>query len=103
VAFAGLYLDALLADQRGERPPGPWAVAFAAADTAALPPLRHTLLGMNAHINYDLAQALLAVISDAEFDDQALLDRRGADHRHIDQVLLKLAVRGFGVLLTPDP
>ena len=58
---------------------------------------------MNAHINYDLAQALLAVISDAEFDDQALLDRRGADHRHIDQVLLKLAVRGFGVLLTPDP
>jgi hypothetical protein len=90
VAFADLYLDALDADQRGGRPPGPWAVAFAAADAAALPPLRLILLGMNAHINYDLAQALLAVISDAEFDDAALLERRGADHRHIDRVLAAL-------------
>ena len=89
VAFAGLYLDALEADQRGEAPSGPWQVAFAAADERAstLPPLRHVLLGMNAHINYDLPQALLAVISDAEFDDPALLERRAADHRHIDEVL----------------
>jgi hypothetical protein len=90
VAFADLYLNALEADQRGERPAGPWAVTFAAADTAALPPLRLVLLGMNAHINYDLAQALLAVISDAEFDDASLLERRRADHRHIDQVLAGL-------------
>jgi hypothetical protein len=90
VAFADLYLNALEADQRGERPAGPWAVTFAAADAAALPPLRLVLLGMNAHINYDLAQALLAVISDAEFDDTALLERRRADHHHIDQVLAAL-------------
>jgi hypothetical protein len=89
VAFADLYLEALVADQRGERPSGPWLVAFAAADmqASALPPLRHVLLGMNAHINYDLPQALLAVISDAEFDDPALLERRAADHRHVDGVL----------------
>ena len=89
VAFAELYLDALEADQRGERPSGPWKVAFGAADERAttLPPLRHVLLGMNAHINYDLPQALLAVIDDQEFQDAALLDRRGADHRHIDTVL----------------
>ena len=59
-----------------------------------LPPLRHVLLGMNAHINYDLPQALLAVISDAEFDDPALLARRAADHRHIDQVLGSLVDEG---------
>ena len=89
VAFADLYLEALVADQQGERPSGPWRVAFAAADHQAdtLPPLRHVLLGMNAHINYDLPQALLAVISDAEFDDPELLERREADHRHIDVVL----------------
>jgi hypothetical protein len=89
VAFADLYLDALVADQRGERPSGPWLVAFAAADTQAssMPPLRHVLLGMNAHINYDLPQALLAVIGDDEFDDPALLERRAADHRHVDGVL----------------
>ena len=89
VAFARLYLDALEADQRGEIPSGPWKVAFAAADEPAttLPPLRHVLLGMNAHINYDLPQALLEVIDDAEFQDLELLARRSADHRHIDTVL----------------
>jgi hypothetical protein len=46
------------------------------------------LLGMNAHINYDLAQSLLAVISPAEFEDPELLASRHADHEHIDQVLV---------------
>ena len=88
VAFAGLYLDALEASRRGEPVPRPWSVAFAAASgQRSLPALRHVLLGMNAHINYDLPQALLAVISDAEFDDPALLARREADHRKIDEVL----------------
>jgi len=85
VAFADLYLDALEADLAGGAPSRPWTIAFGAP--AGLPPLRHVLLGMNAHINYDLPQALLAVISDAEFDDAALLARREADHRAIDAVL----------------
>src|SRR5260221_8363537 len=85
VALAGFYLDALQADARAGPVPGPWAAAFAAADDPAsvLPPLRHVLLGMNAHINYDLPQALLAVISDAEFDDPALGARRAPHHRHL--------------------
>jgi hypothetical protein len=88
VAFADLYLDALEAAEAGRRPPEPWAVAFAAARRDRLPPLRHVLLGMNAHINYDLAQSLLAVISEPEFDDPGLLAARRADHEHIDQVLV---------------
>lgn len=95
VVFAGLYLDALEASLRGGSVPRPWAAAFG-ADVAAAP-VRHVLLGMNAHINYDLPQALLAVISDAEFDDPALLARREADHRHIDQVLAALVDRGGGM------
>jgi len=85
VAFADLYLEALEADLAGRKPTRPWAIAFGAP--AGLPPLRHVLLGMNAHINYDLPQALLAVISDEQFDDPALLARREADHRAIDDVL----------------
>src|SRR5438105_172914 len=85
VAFAALYLDALEASLHGGDVPGPWAAAFTADDTVA--PLRHVLLGMNAHINYDLPQALLAVISDEEFGDPAVLARREADHRQIDEVL----------------
>jgi hypothetical protein len=45
------------------------------------------LLGINAHINYDLPQALLAVISDEEFDDPTVLDVRRRDHERIDGVL----------------
>jgi Family of unknown function (DUF5995) len=91
VAFAGLYLDALESGLRGERVPGPWAAAFGAGRAVA--PVRLVLLGMNAHINYDLPQALLAVISDAELGDPALLARREADHRHVDRVLAALVDR----------
>ena len=88
VAFARLYLDALDADRRGEPVPEPWAVAFrTAAARPDLPAVRHVLLGMNAHINYDLPQALLAVISDAEFGDPQVRAAREADHRKIDEVL----------------
>jgi hypothetical protein len=88
LVFAGLYLDALDADRRGEPVPRPWRIAFdTARDRPDLPPLRHVLLGMNAHINYDLPQALVAVIGPAEFDDPEVRALRAADHRHIDEVL----------------
>lgn len=64
--------------------PRPWAVAFGTID---LPPLRQVLLGMNAHINCDLPQALLAVIPSEDFDDPERLALRHADHRHLDGVL----------------
>jgi len=85
VVFAGLYLDALAEALTGRRPSQPWDIAFSAP--ASLPALRHVLLGMNAHINYDLPQALVAVITDEEFDDPAVMARREADHQAIDQVL----------------
>jgi hypothetical protein len=88
VAFADLYLDAVEAAQAGRQPPEPWAVAFGAGGRDGLPPLRHVLLGMNAHINYDLAQSLLAVISEREFEDPELLAARHADHEHIDHILV---------------
>ena len=86
VAFADLYLEALDADLGGTgRVPRPWRLAFDAPPD--LPALRHVLLGINAHINYDLPQALLRVISVEEFDDAALIDRRRRDHERIDAVL----------------
>ncbi|HEX2784037.1 MAG TPA: DUF5995 family protein [Ilumatobacteraceae bacterium] len=87
VVFAGLYLDALEQWNHGEQPPGPWAVAFESAADRRVPPLRHVLLGMNAHINYDLPQALLAAITDEEFADPAVVKRRGIDHERIDAIL----------------
>jgi Family of unknown function (DUF5995) len=87
VAFAELYVTAHDADVAGETSavPRPWRLAFGAPPE--LPALRHVLLGINAHINYDLPQALLAVIGPEEFDDPALLASRGRDHERIDTVL----------------
>ena len=109
VAFANLYLDALESWNAGRGAPGPWEVAFLAARDERLPPLRHTLLGMNAHVNYDLPQSLLAAITDDEFDDPELVALRNQDHAHIDDILVsrvdaedkELPVKGFGVQLKP--
>jgi hypothetical protein len=85
VKFAELYLDAHDADLDGRNVPRPWRLAFEA--DPELPALRHVLLGINAHVNYDLPQALLAVISDDDFADPFVLDRRRRDHERIDGVL----------------
>jgi hypothetical protein len=85
-AFADLYLDALAADATdGASPSRPWRIAFGA--DPGLHPLQHVLLGINAHVNFDLPQALLAVITDADFDDPLIMARRRRDHERIDAVL----------------
>jgi hypothetical protein len=85
VAFADLYVSALETRVAGREPSRPWRLAFAAS--ADLPPLRVLLLGINAHINYDLPQSLIAVIGPEEFDRPALLARRQRDHERIDAIL----------------
>jgi Family of unknown function (DUF5995) len=87
VAFAELYLDAHDAFVAGESHavPRPWRLAFTAPDD--LPALRHVLLGINAHVNYDLPQAMLSVISPADFDEERRVHTRRRDHERIDDVL----------------
>lgn len=86
LVFAGLYLDALDAHLSKEGGPSrPWRLAFDAAPD--LPPLLNVLLGVNAHINYDLPQALLAAITDAEFSDPLLLAHAASGPRRIDAIL----------------
>ena len=86
VDFAGLYIDALEAYRRDPATaPMPWRQAFGAKPT--LRPQAHVLLGVNAHINYDLPQSLIRVIPSGEFADLAALARRERDHERIDGVL----------------
>lgn len=87
VEFADLYLQALEEWTARGTTSAPWTVAFTVGAGAHVPPLRHVLLGMNAHINYDLPLSLLAVITDDEFDDPALVASRRSDHRRIDDIL----------------
>lgn len=85
VAFADLFIVAHDADQIGGHVPRPWRLAFQA--DPKLPTIVHLLLGMNAHINYDLPPATLSVITDQDFEDRVLIDRRRRDHERIDRIL----------------
>ena len=87
VAFADLFIMAHDADQLGGHVPRPWRLAFQA--DPELPTIVHLLLGMNAHINYDLPPATLSVITDQDFEDPGLIDRRRRDHERIDQILAR--------------
>jgi hypothetical protein len=83
--FGRYFIDAHDADLAGGPVPRPWRLAFGLAADAH--PLAHLLVGMNAHINYDLPQAMLDVISPADFGDADLLASRVRDHDRIDTIL----------------
>jgi hypothetical protein len=86
VVFAGLYLDALAAFRRDpSSAPATWRAAFAA--DPSLPPEAHVLLGVHAHINLDLPQALIATMPPSDFADCDLCSQRRRDHGRIDRVL----------------
>ena len=85
VVFADLYVDALTAHTEGRPTPRPWRLAFEAGPDVH--PLGHVLLGVNAHINYDLPQSLLRVVPPDDFDDPDVMARRHRDHEAIDGVL----------------
>ena len=86
VDFAELYLDALAAARTAPgTEPRPWQLAFGA--DPGLPPEAHVLLGVNAHINYDLPQSMVRVIPPADMADADLVARRHRDHEAIDGVL----------------
>ena len=86
VDFACFYLDAVELHRKApDAVAAPWRRAFGA--DAGLPPEAHVLLGMNAHINFDLPQSLIAVIPPEDFGSPSLLDRRRRDHERIDDVL----------------
>ena len=57
VAFANRYLEAFDTHRNGGTPTRSWRVAFAAGSSRRAVIMQHLLLGMNAHINLDLAIA----------------------------------------------
>lgn len=59
VIFAQLYFDAVANYLRGNRVAKSWAVLFDARDRTDVDRILFALAGMNAHINHDLALALI--------------------------------------------
>lgn len=58
VVFMNRYLEAIRQYQEGKTPSPPWEQAFRAGESNRPTVLQHLMLGMNAHINYDLSIAI---------------------------------------------
>lgn len=82
VGFAGLYFAAADAAARGGSVSRSWAPLFAARHDPAIAPIQFALAGMNAHINHDLAVALVATCLTEGID----LDRDSPQHRDFIRV-----------------
>jgi|HubBroStandDraft_1064217.scaffolds.fasta_scaffold40927_3 hypothetical protein len=61
VEFAGFYLRAIQTSLAGEPTPGCWQALFSRRNQTELARIQFALAGMNAHINHDLPQAVLAL------------------------------------------
>ena len=82
VIFAGLYFNAVAGFLDGGALPSAWSALFEARYRSGIDRIQFALAGMNAHINHDLALALLAV--DAELNIVPTLD--GPQHADYDSV-----------------
>jgi len=87
VLFARRYMEAMDGWSQKQPVSDPWRLAFTAAESEELEPAKHALLAMNAHINYDLPQAILEVVTDAEFEQGTLPPDRHADNYRLQDVL----------------
>lgn len=87
--FCTLYLGALRRSIEGsDEPIHAWTIANRGDRSRPLLPVQQALLGLNAHINYDLALGLFDnVISLGAHGDEERLSRYHHDHDAVNQIL----------------
>lgn len=83
IEFANWYRKALVDFHQGnmEAVPRPWRLAFAASASGHTLIIQDLLLGVNAHINYDLAYTLHEIGIDPKRPEKL------QDHNHINRIL----------------
>jgi len=77
VIFADLYFAAVDSDAAGDEPAKAWAPLFEERHKQGVAPLQFAIAGMNAHINHDLALALVTTCEEFGFG----LDTDSSHHR----------------------
>jgi hypothetical protein len=87
--FADYYFDALTGFERSdERVPSVWIHAHLASRNPKTTTLQNLLLGVNAHINFDLVFALSDVLAPEWADaDAALREMRYRDHCLVNRII----------------
>lgn len=85
VIFAGLYFQNVDAAQAGNRTNRSWRPLFAAREDRTIWPFQFVLAGMNAHINHDLALAVISTC--AERDTTPWTPPVHADYLRVNELL----------------
>jgi hypothetical protein len=110
VVFAELFFEAEAASQNTGEVSKAWEPLMAARKRPGVQPIQHVLAGMNAHINHDLALAVVQTCDemsrdidepDVSADYQAVNDVLAMVVRPIRQSFLDSAVVAAGAPLTP--
>ncbi len=83
VAFANRYLRAI--DAGADLAPAPWRCLLDARDDRRISPLAFAVVGVSAHVNYDLA---FAVVETAAEMDLTSLDHYD-DYQHLNQIFFR--------------
>jgi hypothetical protein len=89
VVFADLYFAAVEASSSGKKIPRAWAPLFESRSSPGIAPLQFAIAGMNAHINHDLALALVATAAELGIT----LSRGTPQHRDytaVDKILAEV-------------
>ncbi len=99
--FCEYYLAALDASLDGRRTASEaWDVAFNESDVAGTPASIHAVLGINAHINFDLAQGLFEnIVQHGAQNNKALLRRYRHDHDLVNEILAAAMPEIFQILV----
>jgi hypothetical protein len=90
--FSGIYFAAVDANNAGKPTSRCWAPLFAVRSDTRISPVQFALAGMNAHINHDLALALVAA-SEAAGTDLSRDSPHFRDHTKVNQVLMAVWAR----------
>jgi len=91
VAFANLYLDTLQEEEASYYHSSTWAIAHRCAKSQKGTVVEDLLLGVNAHINVDLAFAVYLVLNNERVgtSDPVLLARRKFDYEQVNRILFE--------------
>lgn len=99
--FADYYFDAVDAYESGGRCPEVWHMALEASVRDDYHPLQHLFLGINAHINYDLAFAIADVTEDWTDLEEELRSVRRADHDSVNLIIARTVDEVQSTIIAP--
>jgi len=91
--FASLYFQSLTTEERPAESEKAWKLAHKMAAEKSSTVLQDLILGLNAHINYDLAYGVALKLQETGDSDPMLLTRRKFDHDQINNLLVRCTPR----------